>query len=309
MTPDDFETLAKNGNGGADGAGVSGGPRPDDDGAVIVFSGVHKGFGAGNRRIEPLRGVDLRVKRGERLVIIGPSGTGKSVTLRLMLGLLDPDRGTVTVEGKDLDSLDIDELGVLRKRMSMLFQGGALFDSMTVGENVAFPLRAAGERDERKIQDIVSEKLGQVGLPDTGEKMTSELSGGMKKRAALARSIASRPEIILYDEPTTGLDPIMADAIGDLIVETHGKLQAEFDEEKGRKRSITSIVVTHDMHVASKVADRIIMLYDGQVVGDGPPELYRRLGSAGLPGDADLRDRMIRQFVRGEAAGPIRAVT
>ncbi|MDR0362903.1 MAG: ATP-binding cassette domain-containing protein [Planctomycetota bacterium] len=308
MTPDDLATLAKpaNGNGTAGRTGsVAAGDRDD----VIVFDNVHKGFGVGSKRTEPLRGVSLRVRRGERLVIIGPSGTGKSVTLRLMLGLLDPDSGTVTVEGRDLSGLDIDELGVLRKRMSMLFQSGALFDSMTVGENVAFPLRAAGERDEAKIAKTVAEKLRQVGLPDTEEKMTSELSGGMKKRAALARSIASRPDIILYDEPTTGLDPIMSDAIAELIIETHEKLRQECDDDPEGNRSITSIVVTHDMHVASKVADRIVMLYDGRVVGDAPPGEYRRLGSNVLPKDAGKHDQMIRQFVRGEAAGPIRTVT
>jgi phospholipid/cholesterol/gamma-HCH transport system ATP-binding protein len=170
---------------------------------------------------------------------------------------------------------------------------------MTVGENVAFPMRAAGETDEKKIQGVVSERLRQVGLPGTEDKMPSELSGGMKKRAALARSIATRPEVILYDEPTTGLDPIMSDAIGDLINDTHASL---------KDANVTSIVVTHDMRVAEKVADRIVMLYGGKIVGDGPPELYSRLGGGVLPADASEMDRMIRQFVRGEADGPIQTV-
>ena len=268
---------------------------------VIVLDNVYKGFGSGIRRIDPLRGVTLKVRRGERMVIIGPSGTGKSVTLRLMLGLLDPDQGNVYVMGKNVVDLDMRELGELRKRISMLFQGGALFDSMTVGENVAFPLRANGEKNENRIREVVGRRLRQVGLPDTEEKMPAELSGGMKKRAALARSLASRPEIILYDEPTTGLDPIMSDAIGDLILDTHDNLNEE--------GTATTIVVTHDMHVAGKVADRIIMLYGGRVVGEGPPSMYERLGTEPIPGDASEHDRMIRQFVRGEADGPIRAVT
>jgi phospholipid/cholesterol/gamma-HCH transport system ATP-binding protein len=160
-------------------------------------------------------------------------------------------------------------------------------------------MRAAGETDEGKIQSIVSERLRQVGLPGTEAKMPSELSGGMKKRAALARSIATRPEVILYDEPTTWLDPIMSDAIGDLINDTHASL---------KDANVTSNVDTHDMHGAEKVADRIVMLYGGSIVGDGPPELYRRLGGGELPRDASEMDRMIRQFVRGEADGPIQTV-
>ncbi|MCL2001595.1 MAG: ABC transporter ATP-binding protein [Planctomycetes bacterium] len=266
---------------------------------IIRLMDVYKGFGSGYRRVQPMAGVNLDVERGKTLVIIGPSGTGKSVMLRLMLGLLDPDRGEVHVFGKKLSAVSVYELGEIRKRMTMLFQGGALFDSMTVGENVAFPMRSMGEKDEARIQAVVAEKLRQVGLPGTEDKMPSELSGGMKKRAALARSIAYRPEVILYDEPTTGLDPIMSDAIADLINETHASL---------KEANVTSIVVTHDMHVADKVADRILMLYGGKVVGDGPPELYRRLGSQVIPRDASETDRMIRQFVRGEAEGPIHTV-
>ncbi len=301
MSADDLETLGK-GDTPSDESGLdealAEAPVRDED-VVIRLDNVCKGFGSGSRRIDPVKGVTLLVERGKTLVIIGPSGTGKSVTLRLMLGLLEPDSGEVTVFGQKLSALGNVQLGELRKRMAMLFQGGALFDSMTVGENVAFPMRAAGERDEDKIQSVVAERLRQVGLPDTQDKMPSELSGGMKKRAALARSIATRPEVILYDEPTTGLDPIMSDAIADLIVDTHASL---------KDTNVTSIVVTHDMHVATKVGDRIVMLYGGRVVGDGPPELYRRLGTEELPRDASEMDRMIRQFVRGEADGPIQTV-
>ena len=300
MSADDFETLGS----GMDSRNKKGErkePETESQGeSVIRLDNVHKGFGSGKRRIDPVAGISLDIKRGETLVIIGPSGTGKSVTLRLMMGLLDPDEGEVYVFGKKISAMSNYELGQARLRMAMLFQGGALFDSMTVGENVAFPLRAAGEKDESKIQAVVSEKLRQVGLPNTEDKLPSELSGGMKKRAALARSIACRPEVILYDEPTTGLDPIMSDAIGDLINETHASLKKDAD--------VTSIVVTHDMHVAGKVADRIVMLYAGKIVGDGPPEMYKRLGSDELPADASQTDKMIRQFVRGEADGPIQTV-
>ncbi len=312
---DEFETLAKNGANGSNGTSGSSAPAPLPEpepvkqptqasarlpqDAIISLQDVYKGFGSGPRRVEPMRGITLSVTPGKTLVVIGPSGTGKSVMLRLMLGLLDPDQGEVWVFGKKIADMTIDELGAARRRMSMLFQSGALFDSMTVGENVAFPIKAMGERDEDKIRSIVAEKLGQVGLPNTQDKMPSELSGGMKKRAALARSIASQPEVILYDEPTTGLDPIMSDAIADLIKETHAALS---------DTNVTSIVVTHDMHVATKVADRVVMLYGGKVVGDGPPEMYKRLGTDPLPENASEMDRMIRQFVRGEADGPIQTV-
>ena len=286
MSPDDLEPLVRRDA-----------PTAED---IIIFENVYKGFGSGARRIEPLRGVTLNIRKGETLVIIGPSGTGKSVTLRLMTGLLDPDEGRVLVKGRDLATMSNREIGEMRTTMAMLFQSGALFDSMTVGDNVAFPLKANGEKDEAKIAKVVTEKLRQVGLPGTEDKMPSELSGGMRKRAALARSIAFQPEMILYDEPTTGLDPIMSDAIADLIIDTH----ASFKE-----LHVTSIVVTHDMRVAGKVGDRIVMLYGGRVVGDGPPEMYKRLETESLPDDASESDRMIRQFVRGEAVGPIKTVT
>ncbi len=303
MANDELETLGRNGNGNGGESAPPPATTPAASGApgepIIRLLDVHKGFGSGPRRVQPMAGVSIDVERGKCLVVIGPSGTGKSVMLRLMLGLLEPDRGEIYTFGRKLSTLSNFELGEIRKRMAMLFQGGALFDSMTVGENVAFPMRAMGEKDEAKIQAVVTEKLRQVGLPGTEEKMPSELSGGMKKRAALARSIACRPEVILYDEPTTGLDPIMSDAIGDLINETHASL---------KETNVTSIVVTHDMHVAGKVADRIVMLYGGRVVGDGPPEMYKRLGTQELPRDANETDRMIRQFVRGEAEGPIQTV-
>ncbi len=261
---------------------------------ILTLEDIHKSFGT----LDVLQGIDLAVRRGETLVIIGQSGTGKSVTLRLMIGLLDPDRGRVLFEGEDIGGYNDQQLALMRERFAMLFQGGALFDSMSVGDNVAFGLRALGERDEGRIRDVVREKLRQVGLPDTEGKMPAELSGGMKKRAALARAIAVDPEVILYDEPTTGLDPIMSDAIADLIIETREAL---------REKNATSIVVTHDMHVALKTADRIVMLHQGRIVAEGPPEQYRRLREA-TEAPEEEADRMVRQFVRGEAEGPITAV-
>lgn len=262
---------------------------------IIELDDVHKGFPG----IQVLRGITIRVERGETLVVIGQSGTGKSVSLRLMIGLLAPDSGKALFEGGEIVNFSETELVAMRRRMSMLFQGGALFDSLTVGENVGFALRTHGDKSEDEIQEIVDLRLRQVGLPGTQDKMPSELSGGMKKRAALARSIAEEPEVILYDEPTTGLDPIMSDAIADLILDTRENL---------KNKNVTSIVVTHDMHVAMKTADRIIMLHRGRIVGEGPPEFFADLrekeSDAGLPEN----EHMIRQFVRGEAVGPIEAV-
>ena len=264
--------------------------------AILVLEDVYKSFGP----LNVLRGVSLRVQRGETLVIIGLSGVGKSVSLRLMLGLLYPDRGRVLFEGRDIAAFGRTELQEMRERFSMLFQGGALFDSMTVGENVSFELRARGETDAAKLDRIVAERLRQVGMPGVEEKMPSELSGGMKKRAALARAIAVEPEVVLYDEPTTGLDPIMSDAIADLIITTREAL---------RDKNVTSIVVTHDMHVAFKTGDRIIMLHGGRIVGEGPPQRYREIRDRAPHAELTEEERLIRQFVRGEAIGPIRAAT
>ncbi len=265
---------------------------------LIALEDVHKAFGP----LHVLRGVSFGVRRGETLVVIGQSGTGKSVTLRLVIGLLAPDAGRVLFEGADLTEFDDERLLAMRQRMAMLFQGGALFDSMTVGENVAFGRRSLGERDEARLSDIVEEKLRQVGLQGTAGKMPSELSGGMRKRAALARSLAMNPDIILYDEPTTGLDPIMSDAIADLILETRNQVKS------AEGKDVTSLVVTHDMHVAAKVADRIVMLHGGRVVGVGAPDYFEALRRREEPAGLSEAEAMIRQFVRGEAAGPIQAV-
>ncbi len=201
---------------------------------------------------EVLAGVNLHVRRGEVLCILGPSGTGKSVALRHINGLTKPDEGDVLVFGRSVVPLSEEELSPVRRRLAMLFQGGALFDSMTVEQNIAFPLREHTVKSPREIAELVAEKLMMVGLPGTQKKMPSELSGGMRKRVALARSIALEPEIILYDEPTTGLDPLTSEKISQLIVDLNVRLQT------------TSVVVTHDIVTARAVADRLAFLHQGR---------------------------------------------
>jgi phospholipid/cholesterol/gamma-HCH transport system ATP-binding protein len=247
---------------------------------MIELSGVHKAFGA--KRV--LDGVDLSVAKGESLVIIGGSGTGKSVTLKSVLGILRPDKGTVKVDGVDVTNAS----GGLRERTNakfgMLFQGAALFDSLTVWENVAFGLIQGRGISRSKAHDIAVAKLAQVGLgKDVARLSPSELSGGMQKRVGLARAIAADPEIIFFDEPTTGLDPIMADVINDLIVST----------VKGM--GVTALSITHDMVSARKIADRIAMLYKGKIIWAGPVSEIDRSGNA-----------YVDQFIHGRAEGPIK---
>ncbi|HEX7708148.1 MAG TPA: ABC transporter ATP-binding protein [Thermoanaerobaculia bacterium] len=213
----------------------------------VEFRGLHKAYG--NKKV--LRGADLRVYRGEVLVILGGSGSGKSVTLRHMLGLEAPDAGRVFVEEEDITELPEEELYRIRKKFGMLFQSGALFDSMTVFENIAFPLREHTDMSEEDIARAVREKLELVNLPNTEHLMPVDLSGGMRKRVGLARSIVLDPKVILYDEPTTGLDPITAQTINELIVDLQAKL------------NVTSVVVTHDIHSAFSVGDRIAFLNEG----------------------------------------------
>ncbi len=244
---------------------------------MIRFDGVRKRFGSQ----EVLRGVTLDIRRGETLVIIGRSGCGKSVLLKNMIGLIRPDSGRVIVDGRDIVSLDESEAASVRARFGMVFQGAALFDSLTVAENVGFALKRQGMPGE-KVREVVNDRLRQVGLPGVGEKKPGELSGGMKKRVGLARALASDPEVILYDEPTTGLDPIMADAINALIIETQGRLRG------------TSVVVTHDMGSAYRIGDRIAMLYEGKIRCVGTPEEIR-----------SSEDEVIQQFITGRADGPI----
>ncbi len=249
-----------------------------DDGVFISVEGLRKAFDDH----QVLQGVDLSVRSGESMVVIGGSGSGKSVLIKNVIGLLVPDAGHVTVDGKIVAELKRTELNKLRRRMGMLFQYAALFDSMNVGENVAFALRQHTKMKDTEIKDRVEEVLGWVGLEGVEEQWPAELSGGMKKRAGLARAIALGPEIMLYDEPTTGLDPILADQINDLIIDLNERLH------------VTSISITHDMVSAYKIADRIAMLYRGKIEEMGTPE---EIQSSSNP--------VIQQFIHGRAEGPI----
>jgi len=245
---------------------------------MIEFRDVRKSFGSQ----KVLDGVTLSIPRRRTTVIIGRSGTGKSVLLKHVLGLLRPDSGQVVVDGTDIATLGAEDLLGLRRRFGMCFQNAALFDSMTVGENVAFPLVEHTRLPLGKIQDVVREKLRLVGLVNVEHKMPSELSGGMRKRVGIARAIALEPEIILYDEPTTGLDPIMSAAIDDLIRRTQESLK------------LTCVVISHDIRAAFKIAHRIAMLYEGRVLVEGTPE---ELSQNPNP--------ILRQFLEGRADGPI----
>jgi phospholipid/cholesterol/gamma-HCH transport system ATP-binding protein len=245
---------------------------------MIKIVDLHKSFGPN----KVLRGFDLEIARGEIMVIIGQSGSGKSVLLKHLMGILKPDKGEIWVDGLEITKLRDDEILAITRKFGMLFQAAALFDSMTVGENVAFGLERHTDHSPDKIRRIVTESLERVGLKGIENIMPFELSGGMKKRVGLARAIAYKPEIILYDEPSTGLDPIRADSINDLIIQTKRDLNA------------TSVVITHDMVSSYKVADRIAMLYEGRIIETGTP--------------ADIQaseNPVVRQFIHGRAHGPI----
>ena len=224
---------------------------------MIEISNLHKRFGG--KKV--LDGINLKIDTGETIVIIGRSGSGKSVLIKHIVGLLNPDEGYVMVENQRVDELNEKDLYDLRRRFGFLFQGSALFDSMTVEENVSLPLvESSNGYSKSEIQKIVSEKLEIVGLPDIQKLKPSELSGGMKKRVALARALVTTPEYILYDEPTTGLDPIMSDAIDDLI------------KDLGTKLNVTSVVVTHDMYSVKNVADKVAMVHEGKIYFVGRPQ-------------------------------------
>ena len=234
-----------------------------------------------------LRDISLTVPRGQTIAIIGESGCGKTVLLKAIIGLLRPSRGAVYFDGKSLAELGEKELTRQRIRFGFLFQQAALFDSMTVAQNVAFPLRQHTRKSPTEIRDVVLSRLTEVGLPENVlSKKPAELSGGMRKRVGLARALALEPEIMLYDEPTTGLDPIMSDVINELILSTRAH------------HPVTSIVVTHDMRTTQKVADRVVMLYPlARIEGDAPQVLYD-----GPPDRIEqASDRRVSQFVRGEA--------
>lgn len=246
---------------------------------MIEVVDLHKSFG--NNHV--LRGVNLRIEKGESVVVIGGSGSGKSVLIKNIIGLLKPDSGKVIIDGIDITVLKEKELYEVRRKFGMLFQYAALFDSLKVWENVAFALIRQKGLKEEEAKEIAIEKLRMVGLVGVEDLMPSELSGGMKKRVGLARAIAHEPEILLYDEPTTGLDPIMADAINDLIIEMRNKL------------NVTSVAITHDMNSAYKIADRIAMLYNGVIIETGTPEEIK-----------NTQNPIVRQFITGSAVGPIK---
>jgi len=245
---------------------------------VIKVSGVHKSFR--NNRV--LRGVNLEVFDAETLTIIGGSGSGKSVLLKNIIGLIKPDSGTIIVDDTEITGLNDKGLFEVQKKFGYLFQGAALFDSLSVGENVAFGLKNMENISDADIKQRVRDSLAAVGLKGIESLKPSELSGGMRKRVGLARAVAYRPKYVLYDEPTTGLDPIMADVINDLIIQLKKELK------------ITSIVVTHDMKSAYKISDRIAMLYQGEILEVGTPEKIRTSKNA-----------TVHQFIEGLSHGPI----
>jgi phospholipid/cholesterol/gamma-HCH transport system ATP-binding protein len=240
---------------------------------VIRVHGLHKRFGS-----QPvLRGIDLDIATGEVMVVIGRSGGGKSVLLKHLIGLLRPDSGTVAVDGIEITRLRGSELDRVRERYGVVFQGGALFDSMSVAENVAFPLREKSRLKPAEIRSRVEEKLEQVGLSDMGHKNPAEISGGMRKRVAIARALVTEPEIVFFDEPTTGLDPILVNTIHHLIVELH------------RKFRFTAVMVSHEIPEIFEIADRVAMLHEGVIVEVGPPEAVRASANP-----------IVQQFIRGD---------
>ncbi len=247
---------------------------------MIEIKDVHKSFGP--KVI--YRGLNLTVEEGETHAVIGRSGEGKSVLLKHICGLLEADRGEVWVDGMQVQMYDQQSLQFIRDRVTMVFQMGALFDSLTVRENVGFYLENNSKKSTEEIDRICNELLEEVNLPDTGHLLPAELSGGMRKRVGLARGLAVGPKIVLYDEPTTGLDPVTTDVIGDLIVKTR------------EKHNVTSIVVTHDMNSAYKIADRISMLYEGRIIFTGTPDEIR-----------ESDHPVVYQFINGLSVGPITA--
>jgi phospholipid/cholesterol/gamma-HCH transport system ATP-binding protein len=245
---------------------------------AIEFIDVHKRFGENI----VLDGVDLKLPEGQISMIMGPSGTGKSVCINHILGLMDPDEGDVVVLGKSIPSLEGDDLAEMRKKFGVLFQDGGLFGSMSLFDNIALPLRHFSDKEDDEIEEIIHQRLGEVGLGEEVEKMPNELSGGMRKRAGFARALALEPEIVLFDEPDSGLDPVRVALLCDLIQELH--------EENGG----TYVVVTHDILSARRVAEYLAILWKGKIIEAGPnEELF------------ESENDFVRQFLSGEAEGPL----
>lgn len=245
---------------------------------MIQTEGLYKRYG----EQQVLNGVTFNVNRGSVTSIMGRSGSGKSVLMRHLIGLEKPDTGEIVIDGENIVGMKSKDLNRIRRRLGVLFQEGALFDSLSVKENVAFPLREHRHLEESMLQEIVEDKLTKLGMKEHQHKFPAELSGGMRKRAALARALALEPEIVLFDEPTSGLDPITRAAIYRLIDETHSK------------SSITYIIVSHDLEGILDISDRILMLFDGKIEYQGSPSEIR-----------ESRDPVVRQFVTGSLEGPI----
>lgn len=250
----------------------------NDDTPMISVQHVDKTLG-GRKVLDDL---SFDVERGEALVIVGGSGVGKSVTLKHIIGLMKPDRGHIIVDGQDINKMKEVALNRFRRKFGMSFQEGALFDSMSVFENIAFPLRRQTKFSEKEIEARVDECLDLVHLEGVASKRPSELSGGMRRRVGFARAISLKPEILLFDEPTTGLDPVISDVIAELIV------------EMDRTLNTTTVTITHDMKVAFKIADRVAMLYKGRIVEGGTPEEFQQ-----------STNPIVRQFIEGRAEGPL----
>jgi phospholipid/cholesterol/gamma-HCH transport system ATP-binding protein len=246
---------------------------------MIQVIDVHRSFGSQ----QVLRGINLRVHKGEILAIIGRSGSGKTVLLRLIIGLVRPNRGQILIEGTDITQLSGRRLDRVRERFGMLFQGGALFDSMTVFDNVAFPLREKTDLPPSEIAAQVQKMLENVGLGEMGYKFPAELSGGMKKRTALARALVTNPSSILFDEPTTGLDPILVHAIHQLIQETHDTF------------GYTAVIVSHEIPEVFEIATRVAVIHEGRIIAEGTPEMILK-----------SPDPFIQQFISGSLEGPVR---
>jgi phospholipid/cholesterol/gamma-HCH transport system ATP-binding protein len=246
----------------------------------IRIRDLHKSFGS--KMV--LDGLNVNIAPAESLVVIGGSGTGKSVLLKHIIGLLKPDSGTVEVDGQAVEKLGNREITEFRRKFGMSFQEGALFDSMTVWQNVAFPLQRLKKMSHSEINDRVEECLSMVRLEGVGEKLPSQLSGGMRRRVGFARAVAHEPEILLFDEPTTGLDPVTTALIGEVILDLSDRLKT------------TTVTITHDMESAFRIGDRIAMLYQGKIIAEAPPDEFQRLD-----------DPRVQQFIHGKAEGPLSA--
>jgi phospholipid/cholesterol/gamma-HCH transport system ATP-binding protein len=267
----------------------TGAKRPTGAADAVEFRDVHKAFG----RTKILRGLNLGLPEGKISMILGPSGTGKSVCIKHMVGLLFPDQGDVLVHGESVPGMTDDRLFEMRKKFGVLFQDGALFGSMNVFDNTAFPLRHHTDKGEEEIRSIVSARLAEVGLTNAGDRMPNELSGGMRKRAGFARALVLDPDIVLFDEPDSGLDPVRTALLGELIQEIHHDMMEDF-RRRGKPHLPAFCLITHDIMTARRVAEHISVLWKGRIVESGPAdELF------------DSPNEFVRQFLSGESQGPL----